>query len=114
MALPKKLRLPRREFIITREKGKTYSGKQFSAVIHPRLSDTKLPNRYAVVISSRIHKSAVVRNRLKRLIYGGLRGKPGKGLNIIIYPKKLMLNLSHEETNFVFNHFLSEIYPQSP
>jgi ribonuclease P protein component len=110
MALPKQLRLPRHEFIITREKGKTYSQKLFSAVYFQRPPNKASCNHYAVVISLKIAKKATDRNRLKRLILSCLRIIPSHGYNIIIYPKKTILNLPYEEINTGLNKFISEIY----
>jgi ribonuclease P protein component len=110
MALPQTLRLPRREFILTREKGQPYSQKYFSAIHYKPLTGNGQTNHYAVVISSRVHKNAVVRNHLRRTIQAELSLSKRFGFNIIIYPKVAMLKLSRAEINTGINQFLSEIY----
>jgi len=107
------MRLPRREFIITRDQGKKYSQKLFSSV-YLQFPGKSARNHYAVVLSAKIHKHAVVRNCLKRQIFSLLRPVPGNSSNIIIYPKKVMLNSSCAEINSGLNRFLSEISSQTP
>jgi ribonuclease P protein component len=114
MALPKKNRLPRRDFLFAKANGKSYSHRLFSAILLKKnFKDSQL-NRYGVVVSKKIHHNAVIRNRLKRLIILGLPLSGQVVFDIIIYPKKAMLNLSHAEINTSLNQFLSEIYSQKP
>ena len=112
MALPKKLRLARRDFLIAKLKGRRYSQRLFSAVYFNNNVKEARYNRYGVVVSKKIHQNAVIRNRLKRLIFSCLSFSGPAFFDIIIYPKKVMLNLSHEEIAAGINQFISEIFSQ--
>lgn len=88
MALSKKNRFT---FSGTRVLGKTYKNKFFTVV-----SDTnnKVDKRFAIVVSSKISKSAVVRNRIRRILQEHIRNiidkiKPG---NYVFYTKKEIIS----------------------
>lgn len=103
--LPKTRRLPRPDFLRARNLGQTFRYPDFN-VIH---NSSPLPaSRFAAVISSKISKQAVVRNRLKRQIYSAVDQLPLSG-DFIIYPRASMLNLSREEINTRLRTALSKI-----
>ncbi|HJZ05030.1 hypothetical protein A2634_05525 [Candidatus Amesbacteria bacterium RIFCSPHIGHO2_01_FULL_48_32] len=131
--LPKSRRLSRKDFLIAKSQGKTYKFFHFSATVYltsPQPSPTaktrakgeKLGKgerssgevfpRFAIVTSSRLHKLAVVRNRLRRRIYDQLKNwSTGQLVNCIIYPHPSMLNLNNEEISAALNSFLSKVTP---
>ncbi|MFH1832803.1 MAG: ribonuclease P protein component [Candidatus Levyibacteriota bacterium] len=57
-------------------------------------------NRYGFVISKRIDKRAVVRNRIRRMFQKCLKDNLGEikeGYDMLFYPKKEVLSLSQNE-----------------
>jgi ribonuclease P protein component len=52
-------------------KGKTVRGGQLGLKVSQRSNDK--PYRVAVVVSKKVHKSAVVRNRIRRRVYEAVR-----------------------------------------
>ena len=70
--LPKQHRLPlRTELIRVKEKGRLVQGQLFSLLIDKRKD--KAPSRFGFIISTKIHKRAVKRNRARRLLTEALR-----------------------------------------
>jgi ribonuclease P protein component len=115
--LSKRFRLSHQHFIITKTRGKSYSTPYFAAIVYrPATSDLpagrqgQRPARFSVVLSAKSHKSAVVRNRLRRQIYDLLRATNYlSNADIILFPKSIMLNLSREEIGTHLYSFLSKI-----
>lgn len=66
--LPKKLRLPIQEVIS--KKGKTHKNTFFTIKV---FSNNLNFSRFGVVISKKVGKTAVVRNKIKRAIFNALR-----------------------------------------
>lgn len=90
--LPKNRRLARKDFLLAKAKGTSTSFPHFSALSHP---NTLGFNRFSVVTSAKLHKHAVVRNRLRRRIYDLVKTFPGSQ-DIILFPKKSILTLSSQ------------------
>jgi ribonuclease P protein component len=113
--LSKTNRLPRRDFIFTKFHGKSYSSKNFSAVVFsPTTNNLQLITKFSVVTSLKISKSAVVRNSLRRRIYQQLTTYNLQlNLNVIFYPRASMLNLTHDQIGTEINSFLSNLPPQT-
>lgn len=108
--LSKKHRLFRRDFIQTKLHGKTLSAPHFTAVVHSKTTGGQQQTRYSVVISTKIHKNATVRNRLRRQICEFLRlNLFNKKADIIIFPKAGMLNLNYEKITAELDTFISKI-----
>ena len=99
--LPKSLRLSRPDFLQTKKFGQSLSFSHFSIIYIPHV-----PGRAAIVTSSKLSKSAVIRNRLRRQIYSAI---PKSELDIIIFPKPSMLKLSHEEISIALNSLVSKL-----
>ena len=78
--LPKSLRLSRQDFLAVKSGGKSLSLPHFSVLYSPHT-----PNRVAIVTSTKLSKSAVIRNRLRRQIYSCI---PKSDFDIIIFPKQ--------------------------
>lgn len=73
--LPKQHRLPlRTELKRVQKEGKLIHGQLFSLLIakQPAINNQHSP-RFGFIISSRVHKKAVKRNRAKRLLSEGIR-----------------------------------------
>jgi ribonuclease P protein component len=68
--------------------------------------------RFGIVLTTRFSKSAVLRNRVKRIYREVLRlnleSFPA-GYWFVIYPTKLSIGKSYEDINAEFNKVLSEI-----
>ena len=94
--LPKIRRLTRKDFLQIRATGKNY-----------RANDLDF-NRFAVVTSTKLHKRAVIRNKLRRRIYEIVKDLPGGG-DIIILANKHMLNLNYAELNTYVHQILSKM-----
>ena len=108
--LSKQHRLSRKDFIQTKLRGKTLSAPHFTAVVHNQATGDRHQSRYSVVISTKIHKNATVRNRLRRQICEFLRLNPlNKKADIIIFPKAGMLNLNYEKITAELDTFISKI-----
>ncbi|TSC84189.1 MAG: hypothetical protein G01um101416_1105 [Microgenomates group bacterium Gr01-1014_16] len=108
LVLPKKNRLFRHDFLIAKSQGKSHRFPHFSIIIYqhlivppPRLGGG-IPlqregggTRFSVVTSAKLDKRAVVRNRLRRLIYNSLNTEHRTpNTDIIIFPNKSTLALS--------------------
>ncbi len=115
MALPGILRLPRRQFLLVKFSGNPVRQKHFSALVKRRSPSGFKPNRYSVVVSSKVHRLAVKRNQLRRLIYQELSQRTlSLFLDMIIYPQKSMLNLTHAEISHEIDTFVSALVAQKP
>ena len=89
--LSKSSRLNRVEFLVVKNTGQS--------IRHPQISFRYLnspTNKVAIVTSTKLSKSSVVRNRLRRQIYSYFEKYPISA-HVIIYPTTQMLNLSSEE-----------------
>ena len=91
--LPKYRRLSRRDFISTKQSGKSLKLPWASLLISPNPLGV---NRWAVVTSAKLDKSAVVRNRLRRAIYNSVKPLLGNR-DVIIFPNKLAFKSSQLE-----------------
>lgn len=65
--LPKKLKLPVQEMIS--KKGRAYRAAPFTIKV---FSSDKPHSRFGVIVSKQISKAAVVRNKIKRMIFNAL------------------------------------------
>ncbi|MEK7155018.1 MAG: ribonuclease P protein component [Patescibacteria group bacterium] len=100
--LPKSLRLSRKDLLLVKSQGKKLSSPHFSAIILPHS-----PGRTAIVTSTKLSKSAVIRNRLRRTIYSCL---PQLSYDLIIFPKGSMLKLSSDQTRSALDSFISTLH----
>jgi ribonuclease P protein component len=100
------------EYNITRKHGKRYSGKYFYInVLKPR--NYEGPTKFGVVVTTKIHKRAVKRNRVRRLFVESFRHQfdpiKDKGVWISVYPKASALNKTYEEINTDLTETLQKI-----
>lgn len=98
--LPKKNRLPlRTELKRVKKEGRLIQGKLFSLQLSQ--SNKNQPARFGFIISSKVHKKAVKRNRIKRLLSETLMDlgvKPGFDLVFLTKRKIADANRSEIET----------------
>lgn len=85
--LPKKTRLTAEEVRAILKDGRPARSATLSAKYK-----VKSPAKAAVVVSSKVAKSAVDRNRLRRAAYAVLAGKLPKGLQVVFFLHKPVLN----------------------
>jgi len=94
--LVKKFRLPVKEFLA--KKPKILKANYFSFRYLPNQLSF---GRFGVVISKKIEKSAVKRNKIKRIIFNFLRKQENSrefsGFDILIMPSKKVFGLGKEE-----------------
>lgn len=74
------------------QRGRTIRGSQISLKYGQR--DARRPYRVAVVVSRKVSKSAVVRNRIRRRVYEQVRGqseqiRPGTDLVFTVFSDQL-------------------------
>ena len=100
--LPKTYRLPlRTELNRVKKEGILVQGKLFSLLVsnqQPATSDQ--PSRFGFIISSKIHKKAVKRNRAKRLLSEAifdLFPKIKPGFDVVFLAKKKIIEADFEE-----------------
>ncbi len=110
--LSKKSRLSRPDFLLTRRLGKQISTSYFSAVFFCPITHNSQPiTRFSIVLSSKFHKSAVIRNHLRRKIYGFLSTSHlALSTNVILYPNSSVLNLSDDQLAAETDNLLSKIH----
>lgn len=98
--LPKQHRLPlRTDLIEVKEKGRLFQGKLFSLLVAKR--ETPHPSRFAFIISAKIHKRAVKRNRSRRLLTEAIRSlltKVKPGFDVVFLAKKGLIGVDSKKT----------------
>ena len=105
--LPKLRRLSRCDLNVCNNIGKTLRFPHFLIRYLPNNLEF---SRFGVVTSTKLSKSAVVRNKLRRQIYNSLSTWPlAPSTDVLFFPQKSMLNLGHEEIGIMVNQALSEI-----
>ncbi|MBL7150438.1 ribonuclease P protein component [Candidatus Microgenomates bacterium] len=90
--LSKKFRLPGNQIPLVLKKGKRFSFPLFNLVVCQQ--SQLLNSRFTFVVSTKISKKAVVRNRTKRLLSEAVRlllPQIKKGFDIIFFAKKPFL-----------------------
>ena len=96
--LPKQNRLPlRTEFKHLRKEGKIFQGKLFGLLLSP---SPKAQNRFAFIISTKVHKKAVRRNHARRLLSEAIKEflpqiKPG--FNGVFLAKKTLIDADYSQ-----------------
>jgi len=89
--LPKKNRVPRKDFPSSKTKGLRGFSPIFSSVLYFAKETEGIESRVSVVVSKKTAKTAVVRNLLRRRFYEAIRpflGQIKQGVTVVIYPKK--------------------------
>jgi len=102
--LPRKYRLPlRTELVRVQKEGKLFQGRLFSLLVtkQPPTTNHQSPTtRFGFIISTKVHKKAVKRNRAKRLLSEAIMGlalgiKPD--FDIIVLARKKVIEANLEE-----------------
>lgn len=109
--LPAKFRLSKKtDFNETKTKGKLFKSLNFSLIAYNRKD--KLNSKFGFIISKKISKRAVDRNRLKRILSEVVRNNLGeikKGYNIVILAKQKMLKISKSEMEKEFLGLINKL-----
>ncbi len=99
------------EYGITKKYGKTLQGRFFHLYyLVPRNYTGSA--KVGIVVSNNFSKSAVKRNRLKRVFREVVKngyGKIPQNLWLVIYPKYFSINSKYEEISTDFNNALQKI-----
>lgn len=103
--LPKTRRLSRRDFNLCNLSGKVLRFPHFLLKYSPNNLEF---GRFAVVTSTKLSKSAVIRNKLRRDVYRNIKNNV-INYDIIFFPQKSMLNLDNEKVGVEINQALSKI-----
>jgi len=97
--LPKKHRLPlRTELNRVKKEGTLIQGRLFSLLISQAVENQ--PSRFGFIISTKIHKKAVKRNRAKRLLSEAildLISKVKPGFDAVVLAKKKIIEADFKE-----------------
>lgn len=89
--LPKKNRVPRKDFPSSKIKGFRVFSPISSSVLYFAKETEGTESRVSVVVSKKTAKTAVARNMLRRRFYEAIRpflGQIKHGVTVVIYPKK--------------------------
>ncbi len=96
--LPKENRLVRKpDFEKVKEKGEKFQSHLFGLLVFPNEEDV---SRFGFVISTKLSKKAVKRNRVKRILREQVRlslPKIKNGFDVIFLGKKALLEVSYKE-----------------
>ena len=103
--LPKIRRLSRRDLNVCSLSGKTLRLPNFWLKY---LANNLEYSRFGVVTSTKLAKSAVIRNKLRRNIYRNIN-KEFINYDVVFFPQKTMLNLDNEKIGAEINSALSKI-----
>jgi ribonuclease P protein component len=101
----------RYQFNITRDKGIHHKGKYFHVFVLKPLN-YKGPTQYGIVISTKVTKKAVERNRVKRLYREVIRANKvlvQDNLWVVIQPTKSSLEKNYEEISTDFIETIQKI-----
>ena len=107
--LPKQHRLPlRTEFKRIKKEGKLFQGRLFSLLVASGKPRQKA-GRFAFIVSKKIHKNAVERNKIRRLLIESVRfllPKIKSNTNTVFLAKKSLIDKDFfqikEETGIMF------------
>jgi len=99
--LPKQYRLARSDFDLVFKKGRRIRGKTFSLVVLPSENKDET-SKIGIVITKKVHKKAVDRNKLKRqvsdIVYHYALGTLPKGLKAVIMAFPTQKSREYQET----------------
>lgn len=104
--LAKKFRLSHQQFLLAKKQSKQISSPDLSMQVSV---NGLTVSRFAVVTSTKLDKRAVRRNRLRRQIYTHFQNTTLIGLDIILFPKRSMLNLTNAELGTKIDSLLPKI-----
>lgn len=99
------------EFNITRKYGKTLTGRFFHLyIVKPH--NYEGPTKAGIIVSNKFSKSAVKRNKLKRIFREIVHtnfNKIPQGHWVVLYPKFYAINQKYEEISIDFNKVLQKV-----
>lgn len=85
--LPRTNKVGKRQFPSPTAPGRVFASPLFSGKVTP-LADRTTPARYAVVVSKKVAKSAVARNKIRRRVFAIIRTHKGiekQGFAMVFY-----------------------------
>ena len=96
--LPQSKKVSRKEFPKSHKKGEIYHSPHLSLVVVKK--DSKLPSKFSFVISGKVAKKAVERNKLKRWTYRTIQKECDNiknGFVSVFFSKKNSTKLTHSQ-----------------
>lgn len=74
--LPRQFRLPlKTELVRIKKEGRLFQGRLFSLLVSQQTTEVgDQPSRFGFIISTKVHKKAVKRNRARRLLAEAIQG----------------------------------------
>lgn len=102
----------RYEFYKVRRFGKKFENPLFNLFVLDAKGYSG-SSRIGIVVSNKLEKRAVKRNRIKRVFREVIRlnfDKIQSGYWIVVYPKKEALEKNYEEINTEFNKVIQEVF----
>lgn len=115
--LPKLNRLPRSKFKLVKHKGKLVQSNLFGTLVLKRTSlHQTSPSRIGFIVSSKVAKKAVLRNKLKRLLREATRSQINSlssGYDLVFLAKKTLINKSPSGVSLEIDHIFKTISNQS-
>lgn len=99
------------EFNVTRKYGKYFKGKYFHIYfLTPKKYEG--PTKVGIVVSNKFSKSAVERNRIKRvfreIVKNNFEKMNNGNLWVVVHPKITSVEAKYEEISIEFNKILQE------
>ena len=107
--LPKDSRLPRLEFPLIKKSGKMFYGKHLSILVLRNGADS--PPRFGMIVSTKISKKAVVRNKIRRFLKRSIvtsLDRIAKGTDILILVRPGVLGLNYSDVELELQTVLSK------
>ncbi len=106
--LPRKRRVEKAYFKAQTRGGITVSDPFFS--IKTQFDQTLTGSKIAVIVSKKVAKTAVLRNSVRRRIYGIIEHIPiQKGFVCFVYPKKEVIEASQKNVQMSMKELFSKI-----
>lgn len=100
------------EFGLVRRRGSFSRFEMFDLYVLENFKFPAAPIKFGIVISNKFSKSAVIRNRVRRVFREYFRlniNKFKNGFWVVVYPRYSSLGKGYEEINQSFNKVLSKL-----
>jgi ribonuclease P protein component len=92
-----------------KKKGKMYQSDSFGILVRDRKDNN--PSKFGIIVSTKISKKAVDRNRIKRMLREAIKESLDKiedGKDIVVLSRKGLLNIDKRDLESEFSRILKE------